>query len=95
MRSGILALNAKYRDLLSNDLGAIAGFLFDLGSARYPVPPRGNDAVARRIWEEDLARVRADRTKAEKALAVARQGDLTHTEIQAWLRDLGRQGIGF
>jgi type II restriction enzyme len=28
MREGLLALNARYRDLLSNDLGALAGFLF-------------------------------------------------------------------
>lgn len=94
MRSGIMALNATYRDVLSNDLGALAGFLFDLGSGRYPVPPRGDDADARRAWEEDLAWVRADGAKAEKALAAARQGDLTHTEIQAWLRDLGKS-LGF
>ena len=43
MRRGILELNTKYRDLLSNDLGAIAGALFDVGSGRYPPPPRGPD----------------------------------------------------
>src|SRR3972149_280411 len=47
MRQGILALNAECRDLLSNDLGAIAGLLFDVGSGRYPAPPRDDDAVAR------------------------------------------------
>ena len=90
MRAGILAMNAKYRDLLSNDLGAIAGFLFDVGSRRYPAPPREDDAAARAAWEADLARVREDSSKDAKALAAAREGDRTHSEVQAWLRDLGR-----
>ena len=34
MRQGVLELNRSYRDLLSNDLGAIAGFLFDVGTER-------------------------------------------------------------
>jgi type II restriction enzyme len=89
MRAGILAMNARYRDLLSNDLGAIAGFLFDVGSGRYPAPPREDDAGARAAWEADLAQVREDSAKDVKALAAAREGDRTHTEVQAWLRDLG------
>lgn len=40
MRSGVLDLNERFRDLLSNDLGAIGGLLFDIGSGRYPAPPR-------------------------------------------------------
>ena len=94
MRTGILAMNAKYRDLLSNDLGAVAGFLFDVGSGRYPAPPREDDAGARAAWEADLARVREDSAKDAKALAAAREGDRTHTEVQAWLRDLG-QALGY
>ena len=38
MRQGILALNTEYRDLLSNDLGAIGGLLFDVGSGRHSPP---------------------------------------------------------
>lgn len=38
MRAGLIALNARYRGLLSNDFGAIAGLMFDIGSGRYPVP---------------------------------------------------------
>ena len=94
MRQGILALNAKHRDLLSNDLGAIAGLLFDVGSKRYAPPPRAEDAEARRSWEEDLARVREAAAKSDKALAAAREGDRTHTEVQGWLRDLGH-ALGF
>ncbi|MCR6631314.1 MAG: type II restriction endonuclease [Magnetospirillum sp.] len=94
MRSGILALNAKYRDLLSNDLGAVAGLLFDIGSGRYPPPPVEDSEAARQAWEKDLAAVRAESAKTDRALAAARQGDLTHTEVQAWLRDLGH-ALGF
>ena len=94
MRQGILALNAKYRDLLSNDLGAVAGLLFDIGAKRYAPPPRSDDADARTSWEADLARVRAEAAKADKALVTAREGDRTHTEVQGWLRDLGRS-LGF
>jgi len=59
MRAGILTFNAKYRDLLSNDLGAVAGLLFDIGSGRYPPPPVDDSEAARQACEADLATVRA------------------------------------
>ncbi len=90
MRSGILALNGRYRDLLSNDLGAIAGLLFDVGSGRYAAPPRADDAASLAAWQADLARVREASAQQRNALAAASEGDRTHTEIQGWLRDLGR-----
>lgn len=90
MRQGVLALNAKHRGLLSNDLGAVGGLLFDLGSGRYPSPPREDDVGARASWEADLARVREEGVRAAKALAEARKEDETHTAVQGWLRDLGR-----
>lgn len=89
MRQGILELNARYRDLLSNDLGAVAGLLFDVGSGRYSAPPAIDDAEAQASWAADLAAVRNTSAQQEKALAAATQGDRTHTEIQGWLRDLG------
>lgn len=89
MRHGVLELNAKYRRLLSNDLGAVAGLLFDIGAGRYPTPPQQDDEAARRGWEADLAQVREEAAKSSKLLAEAREGDHSHTEIQGWLRDLG------
>lgn len=92
MREGVLKLNMQHRDLLSNDLGAVASLLFDVGSGRYAAPPTGaaaSDADARAAWEADLARVREDGAKAAKALAAAQEGDRTHSEVQGWLRDLG------
>nr|WP_247648888.1 type II restriction endonuclease [Gluconobacter cerinus] len=89
MRQGILKLNATYRSLLSNDLGAIGGLLFDLGSGRYTAPPLENDETARKLWEADLHQVREQSVKEARILAAERETDHTHTEIQGWLRDLG------
>jgi type II restriction enzyme len=89
MREGILRLNAEYRALLSNDLGAVAGLLFDVGTGRYIAPPLDGDAAAHLAWEADLQRVREETRQAQKAMQQAESSDRTHTEIQGWLRDLG------
>ncbi|VAV89630.1 Putative type II restriction enzyme NmeDIP (Endonuclease NmeDIP) (R.NmeDIP) [hydrothermal vent metagenome] len=94
MRQGILEMNSTYRDLLSNDLGAIAGFLFDIGHGRYPAPPHGSDESVLAQWEEDLAEVRAESDRADRAIKTAHDQDHTHTEIQGWLRDIGK-AVGF
>ena len=88
MREGILRLNDEHRQLLSNDLGAVAGLLFDIGSGRYEAPPATADQSD--AWLADLARVRAE-TSAERN---AHAADITHTEMQGWLLDLGR-ALGF
>lgn len=89
MRRGMLELNSRYRDLLSNDLGAIAGVLFDVGSGRYPPPPRDSDEVALAAWQADLAQIRVEADRADRAIQLARDEDRTHAEIQGWLRDMG------
>jgi len=94
MRQGILRLNAEHRALLSNDLGAVAGLLFDIGTGRYAPPPREGDRAALAAWQADLARVREDSDRSRRAEERAREGDRTHTQVQAWLRDLGR-ALGF
>ncbi|MBA3848756.1 MAG: type II restriction endonuclease [Opitutus sp.] len=94
MREGILRLNAEHRALLSNDLGAAGGFLFDVGSGRYPLPPAGEDAGARAAWEADLAKVREESASALKAHRRSAEEEQSHTEIQGMLRDLGR-ALGF
>ena len=94
MRAGILRLNSTYRDLLSNDLGAIGGLLFDVGAGRYAAPPLADDAAALTAWLDELKEAREQNAAAAKALKAAEQNDLTHTQVQAWLRDLGR-ALGF
>lgn len=88
MRRGIIGLNDRYRDLLSNDLGAVAGALYDIGTGLYPAPPRDSDE-ALAAWETDLALVRDEASKAHAVMKAAHEDDRTHTEVQGWLRDLG------
>ena len=92
IRSGVCKLNTAHRDLLSNDLGAVAGLLYDVGSGRYAPPPTGGDD-ALKAWEADLERAREE-SRASRETGPARDTDRTHTEIQAWLRDIGR-ALGF
>ena len=88
MRRGMLSLNSQHRSQLSNDLGAVAAFLFEVGTGRYSVPERdGPVSVAQ--WRSDLDQMRAESAASMKAAALAREADHSHTEIQGWLRDLG------
>ena len=90
MRAGVLRLNATHRVLLSTDLGAIAGLLFDLGTGRYRVEALADEAA----WAADLARLREESAAARISRARAGTDDLGHTEVQGWLRDLGL-ALGF
>lgn len=76
---------------LSNDLGAVAGFLFDIGSGRYSL---GAPSAIAFDWEADLARVHEETAAAHKARLAASENDHTHTQVQGWLRDLGL-ALGF
>lgn len=89
MRKGILELNAHHRNILSNDLGAIAAFLFDVGAGRYTLPSPNHRAIGEESWRKDLDAIRGSLQKSANAVRVAAANDLTHTEIQGWLRDLG------
>ena len=92
MRAGILAMNEVSRALLSNDLGAIAALLFEVGTGRYPVPPRGNDGEA--AWLERLETARRAANAEQRTAETNREVDRSHAEIQSWLRDLGH-AVGF
>jgi len=94
MRERALALNGAHRDLLSNDLGALAGLLYDIGMERYPAPPLDGDEAAAASWRKSLEAVRDASAKEQAKMDAARTEDRTHSEIQAWLRDLGR-ALGF
>ena len=89
MREGLIRLNEQHRQKLSNDLGAIAGLMFDVGSGRYSAPPRLDEPGVIALWEADLQRVRAESAAAQKQWLLAKESDATHTQIQGWLRDLG------
>ena len=93
MRSGALAFNSVHRTLLSNDLGALAGFLFDIGSGRLQLPPLAADVDSRARWESELAKIRED-AAALRLRSAQTEEDQSHTEVQGWLRDLGK-ALGF
>lgn len=78
------------RALLSNDLGAVAGLLFDIGTGRYQAPPGAKDDAARAAWSADLVEVREESAASGRLRAREIEGDRTHTEVQGWLRDMGR-----
>ncbi len=94
MRSAVVRLNAEHRGLLSNDLGAIGGLLFDLGTGRFAPPPRADDAASLAAWEAELERERATSSSAARTLAEVQAEDRSHVEVQGWLRDLGH-ALGF
>ena len=94
MRTSLLALNQRFRTLLSNDLGAIAGLMFDLGQQRYPAPPLHPGANATAAWMQALAQVQSDAQSALKQKLIIQKQDASHTDMQGWLRDLGL-ALGF
>jgi type II restriction enzyme len=85
MREVIVQTNNEFRDLLSKDLGAFAGLLFEIGAGRLVVD--GNaDAVleAQKAKAEKVARARhEDVLEEEKA-------ESEHTQIQYLLIKIGR-----
>ncbi len=94
MREGIFRLNKEYRELLSNDLGAIAGLLFDIGSGRYLSPPASGDEKGISAWKADLEKMRSESAGRSKTLIKSQEEQRSHTEVQGWLRDLGL-ALGF
>jgi len=94
LRAGLLRLTTEHRHLLSNDLGAVGGLMFDLGQGRFTPPPRSGDDQTLQAWREDLARVREETAASVRAQTAASTSDRTHTEVQGWLRDLGL-ALGF
>ena len=94
LREGALRINEQHRGLLSNDLGAIAGLMFDVGSGRYAAPPRDDDPAAQAAWKADLVRVREESAASDRLRAQQQATDTTHHEMQGWLRDLGLS-LGF
>jgi len=89
MRERILSINDENRALLSNDLGAIAGFLFDVGTGRYDTVLHTASPVDSESWQADLARFRETALKNTSADADSTAVQQSHGDIQGILRDLG------
>ena len=85
MREVILQTNNEFRDQLSKDLGAFAGFLFEIGTGRLIVEGNAED-----VFQEE-------KTKAEKIaksrhadVLAEKQAESEHTEIQYLLIRIGK-----
>lgn len=91
MRERVIEFNSIHRKWLSNDLGAVAGFFFDIGSGRYSLGAANAVSID---WEADLAKVHEESAASHKARLAACENDQSHTQIQGWLRDLGLS-LGF
>jgi type II restriction enzyme len=89
MREGVMRMNAENQLLLSNDLGAIAGFLFDVGSGRYDALLQTASPVDSETWRADLARFRETALQRSSADRENDQLQQTHGEVQGLLRNLG------
>jgi type II restriction enzyme len=86
MRHRLIEFNNAHRSLLSNDLGAVAGLMFDIGSGRYTL----NSATPAALnWKVDLEKAHQENAASAKSRQQAAETDQTHTQVQGWLRDLG------
>lgn len=85
IRQVILAANARERGRLSNDLGAFAGLLFEIGMGRLPIEP-GTVAV------DAEERARAERVARERHADVVAElaAESEHSEMQQLLAKVGR-----
>jgi type II restriction enzyme len=85
MRETIVRANEEHRNLLSKDLGAFAGLLFDIGCGRIVL--EGNaDAVLKELQDKAA---KAGRKRHEDAVADEREAS-EHTQAQHALIRIGR-----
>lgn len=85
LREGVLALNAQFASLLSKDLGALGGLLFDLGIGK--IAFEGNVGMALSFEAQKLEKTL--RRRHEEVLADAKEASL-HSRMQAHLLKIGR-----
>lgn len=84
IRERMLTVNAQYRSLLSNDLGALSGLLFEIGVGNLLVPGLADQPpVEREKIEKQLAR-------RHQQVVVDQQEGQTHSEMQYHLLKIGR-----
>ncbi len=84
LRETVRETNDKYKSLLSNDLGAIAGLLFEIGSKNLIV---GDGEF---ITEEDAEKYEKQVQKRRKEVESEQQEENLHTEMQFRLLTVGK-----
>ncbi|WP_243317108.1 type II restriction endonuclease [Geothrix paludis] len=89
MREGIQALNRRFADRFSKDLGAVSGFLFDLGIGKISMDSNVETALA---FEEKKLRKTLEK-RHQEVLDDAKESSL-HARMQAHLMKVG-QALGY
>jgi type II restriction enzyme len=84
MREAIVETNNQYKNQLSNDLGAFAGLLFDIGVGKI-IQTEG-----RELSSEELARIEKQIAKRHREVKAEHDEDDLHTEMQYHLLKIGR-----
>jgi type II restriction enzyme len=85
MREVILQTNNEFRDQLSKDLGAFAGFLFEIGTGRLIVEGNAED-----VFQEEKAKAEKIAKSRHADVLAEKQAESEHTEIQYLLIKIGK-----
>lgn len=85
MREGILSLNSQFQGNFSRDLGAVSGFLFDIGIGKIAMDGNADTALA---FEEKKLQKTLERRHQEVVADV--QESTLHARMQAHLLKVGR-----
>lgn len=84
IRERLLTVNGEHRQRLLNDLGTIAGLLFEIGTGNLLVPDlAGQPAVEHEKLQKQLA-------KRQQGIIDEQQEDQAHSEMQHHLLTIGR-----
>ncbi len=85
MRDTILQVNDKFRNLLSKDMGAISGLLFDIGVGKVVLDENAEIVIEKEDKKrKELLKKRHDEVQAEM------EEENTHTKIQYLLMKIGK-----
>ena len=85
MRAAVLAINEQFRSILSNDLGAISGLLFEIGGGKLVI-----EANAELVLETEKQKIESARLKRHAEVMSELQHHEAHTRIQLLLTKLGK-----
>lgn len=83
MRESIVEANEQHKNLLSNDLGAFAGMLFDIGIGKII------QSEGRELSTEDVARIEKQIAKRHREIKAEETEEDLHTEMQYTLLKIG------
>lgn len=84
IREKMLTVNNEYRSVLSNDLGALAGLLFEVGAGNLLVPGLADQPAV------DREKLQKQIEKRHKGVVDEQQEEHTHSEMQYHLLTIGR-----